>query len=393
MISVLPLQLILLMSIYTIVNVLFLVKYTPFDGLYVYSIVAVYGMAIFSVFSFFNHLQAKFLQIQKPRIIPMTYSGIAAVFSIGALVVLHSIDPLSVEVDRWSAIHSFLKNLFAGEFPYLAKTHLGQNSSPMPGMHFLVMPFYLLGDVGLFQVFVFLYSVYVVYSFSGRSFFSLLFIVLLCISPAFWWEIAVRSDLTSNIMLVCVTIVLFEKISSGQPLVRHPWLMGLITGFFCLTRGIVAIPLILYFAKQFFTVPLKNRLVFIGAAFVSFCMLFLPFAFWDISLFIQNNPLILQTNKTHPLVQIAAIGIALLTAFRVRTREDVFFYSAVITFSLMFFEFLRVIMLQGIHEAIFNSKFDISYLSTAIPYVLFWIAGQRKPFVVFAPNTVSSVLH
>ena len=73
------------------------------------------------------------------------------------------IDPYSIKVDRWSAIHNFLTCLLAGEYPYAAQTHLGGYGSPFPVWQLFHLPFYLLGNVGLsliVAVIIFAYSVW-----------------------------------------------------------------------------------------------------------------------------------------------------------------------------------------------------------------------------------------
>lgn len=58
------------------------------------------------------------------------------------------IDVITLNVDRWSVISSFWDCYFKGEYVYFAKSHLGNPPGPMPFYFILLLPFYLLGEVG-----------------------------------------------------------------------------------------------------------------------------------------------------------------------------------------------------------------------------------------------------
>ena len=121
------------------------------------------------------------------------------------LIAQSSIDPYKLQVDRWSAIHNFLYNLFHGIYPYAARTHLGGYGSPFPVWQCFHIPFYLLGNVGLsifFCLFLYIASVYR-YLTTAKL---LQLIVVLFASPAFVYEVMVRSDLLSNFLLVAAII-------------------------------------------------------------------------------------------------------------------------------------------------------------------------------------------
>ena len=82
------------------------------------------------------------------------------VLMIGVFVAAQcSLDPMTIQVDRWSAIHNFLNHLVHGIYPYAAQTHLGGYGSPFPVWQLLHLPFYWLGNVGLsFAVGVILFT-------------------------------------------------------------------------------------------------------------------------------------------------------------------------------------------------------------------------------------------
>ena len=113
-------------------------------------------------------------------------------FFLLAIFLQYVVDPYSLQVDRWSAIHNFLAAMQQGDYPYGASTHLGGYGSPFPVWQILHLPFYFLGNVGLsifVVVLVFIGTLYHIHS----NKVALMATILLFISPAFWYEIAVRT--------------------------------------------------------------------------------------------------------------------------------------------------------------------------------------------------------
>ena len=86
-----------------------------------------------------------------------------AAMVVAMMVVQYHFDPYQLRVDRWSALHYPIQNLLRGEYPYLAHTHLGGSASPFPVWQLFHIPFYLLGNVGLSEMFTFLLFILSVY--------------------------------------------------------------------------------------------------------------------------------------------------------------------------------------------------------------------------------------
>jgi hypothetical protein len=112
-------------------------------------------------------------------------------------------DGNTLKVDRWSAMDVAIRALLNGEYPYTAVDHLKGRTSNFPGLLILGIPFYLLGNVGSLQVFSFLLLSFVLYQATNIKQ-AIFYILLLILSPAFWWEIFAISDLMSNIFSVFV---------------------------------------------------------------------------------------------------------------------------------------------------------------------------------------------
>ena len=172
------------------INVCFIVKYGSRVTSYYLLFVFLYGFGV---------MLLSFLKMESSK---KWYVVLLAVIGIiGMFVLQQSIDPMSINVDRWSAIHNFLDKLLQGEYPYAAKTHLDGYGSPFPVWQVFHLPFYFLGNVGLSIIFVFVLFLLSVWNMNNKACFRVL--VFLFMSPAFWYEVAVRSDILTNFLFCC----------------------------------------------------------------------------------------------------------------------------------------------------------------------------------------------
>ena len=108
--------------IYLLINSLFVAKYLERTGFPVWIAVSAFVLAIPALLYGISVLPRKVFTVATITLAVLTVAGI--------LIMHRAIDPLSVQVDRWSAIDHFLQRLLKGEYPYLAQTHLGGYGSP-----------------------------------------------------------------------------------------------------------------------------------------------------------------------------------------------------------------------------------------------------------------------
>jgi hypothetical protein len=359
--------------LYFSANALFVYKYGARTRLGSYPAVSLYAVFLTAASAFYLKFLGSRVEKLKNTHFAAAYFGILGLFALSASVLLFKIDPYSLDVDRWSALHGFLRNLFAGEFPYLARTHLGSMASPLPVMNFMAIPFYLIGDVGYLQVFVFALTATIVFFTPAAKNGKVLFMLAFLSSPAFWYEVAVRSELVSNMLIMCLGLLFVEKITRGRPL-DYPVKAGSVCGALFCTRGIFIIPFtVFFFAKTVSAVKdvkIKKVFIFAACVFITFALFLLPFVLWDIKLFTQNNPFLMQTNKSPTAVSIIALAIAAVLSFNVRSAGHSFLKTAICLFALMGATLTFRIFTDGWDTAIFSHKFDITYYSTVIPFVV-----------------------
>jgi hypothetical protein len=358
--------------LYLIVNSLFLLKYcsriTPHAWIFipVYILFVVMSIAVVK----------KVSPILEPS--PIRIIGAATVFFVFCyLVILHSIDPLSLNVDRWSAISSFVTNLFSGIFPYTGRTHLGHSISGFPGLFLLSMPFQLLGDVGYLQVFGFLCFVFLVNRLSGAV--SSKAAVLWCAgtSPVFLWEVAVRSELFSNMVIVILLLYGCETIKAEKRI----WSMivlGACAGLVLSTRGIVLIPFLMYFSGYFSRREMICASVFSISLVISFVSTLLPLYIWAPDLFLTNNPFLLQSSYIPMPFLGAVLVISIIAGRSFRTFDRLLLRCGYVLWGLDAILFLKAVVQEGWDPIVFQHGFDISYFQFPTPFLLLSLFHKRK---------------
>ena len=296
------------------------------------------------------------------------------VFACIAGILQLSIDPLSLNVDRWSAIHNFLSGMFCGHYPYGQQTHLGGYGSPFPVWQILHIPFYALGNVGMSIIIVtilFLWTLYRLYSPKV----ALVAGILLCISPAFWYEIAVRSDLITNMMLSA--LIAEWLVHKNVKLINNVIGLAILVGLTLSTRLIAVIPLCVLYGYEFLQLSWKKQSLFLLIILGTFTLTMLPFALWQGStlLFFEYNPFVLQTRQGSFLVLLifacGAIGVTIWMHGRMNYRTII---TGLLLTSLVVMSFVEKMWKENLWTELFSPTFDITYLSVALPFYILYLS-------------------
>jgi uncharacterized membrane protein len=155
---------------------------------------------------------------------------------------------------------------------------------------------------------------------------------------------------------------------------QNPIFLGAIIGFFLLTRGIIVIPFIVFFLKDFIKIETKGKIKFIVSIIITSILICIPTLLsvdsWET--FINYNPLILQTDKT-PKFAYLFLLIPFLIPYLTKSKKDYYFYISIIIFVIPCTSLLAAIINAGWDIAIFNHLFDLTYLSMCLPSLLIWI--------------------
>lgn len=358
---------------YTVVNLLFLLKYGSRIGIgCALALCVVYILLLHVVY---ERWVSRAQQIPKWMVIGCITAFIALVG------VQLFIDPYNIQVDRWSAIHNFLSYLLQGQYPYAAQTHLGGYGSPFPVWQLFHLPFYVLGNVGL-SLFVCLgLYLHSLYKWQGRRITAVAGL-LLALSPALWYESAVRSDLMTNFLLVAAIIQYY--IYYNVSLSNHFILIAVGCGLLLSTRLSVAVPLFIFFFSSYIQQRWPRKVSFPFLVLLVFGLTFVPFLLWsDQLLSFEFNPFVLQTRQGHISDILLLAVILMVAAWMARSNVERSFISMGLMLVVMVaMVFAHNMLLRGDFTALFSSLYDITYFDMSLPFLITYIAMPEKQLSV-----------
>ncbi len=351
--------------LYFMINVCFIVKYGSRVTSYYLLFVFLYGFGV---------MLLSFLKMESSK---KWYVVLLAVIGIiGMFVLQQSIDPMSINVDRWSAIHNFLDKLLQGEYPYAAKTHLDGYGSPFPVWQVFHLPFYFLGNVGLSIIFVFVLFLLSVWNMNNKACFRVL--VFLFMSPAFWYEVAVRSDILTNFLFCCtiMNLLYLRQIT----LEKNTYFIAIICGLLLSTRISVAVPLAVMFFKSFCSLPWLKKFGFLLTALLVFALTFVPFLFYEqgeMLFFFQYNPFILQTRQGNLIMFILLIPIGIYFSMNWTNYVRCMEYSAYMLGLLVLLTYISTFINNK--DWTFQGFYDITYLNMMLPFLVMALQEKLMP--------------
>jgi hypothetical protein len=299
-----------------------------------------------------------------------TLGGITAVFVVVYLIMLRSIDPVSVNIDRWSAITSFNDNLLTGKFPYLSMSHLNHQVSGFPGLFIMAMPFQLAGDIGYFQLVAFICFGFMVFRGLRSPSEKNTVLILAGTSPLVLLEIAARSELFTNMVLVLLVFTLCEHFrctKSSNAMI----LCGICAGIVASTRGIVIIPYIVYFVRYFKKHETGFALQFITVSLIAYIATLIPFYLWNTEAFIASNPFVLQSSYIPKGLLAAAVLFSVWFGLHAKDSGQKIRGMGYILFVIVATLFLKTVIVHGWSQAVDKSSFDLTYFQFCMPFLLF----------------------
>lgn len=300
-----------------------------------------------------------------------TWMTALALTAFCAMIALQcSIDPLHLKVDRWSALAYPIRNLLHGIYPYSAQTHLGGYASPFPVWQVLHIPFYLLGNVGLS-----LFAVLALYVWMAKRRWhtgvASQVAVLLSCTVALWYEAAVRSDLMTDMLLTATVAMYVQQRLSAEWLSRHYVAVAVVVALMACTRVITVIPLAMLLLPYCTRMP---KCKVIGACLVAiavFIASFVPFALWDWQSFAHSpfSPWVLQSRQGHLSDFILYIPALLALTLKCGQSAPCYFRNAGVMLLVTTSTSLLHRMFVSGNWDLFHSAYDITYLSTALPFL------------------------
>ncbi|HPZ26098.1 MAG TPA: hypothetical protein PKV58_09255, partial [Kaistella sp.] len=166
--------------IFFFVNGIFIIKYGSehFSDLQASAFLFLYII----VFSGFIFLVKKI--ILKDSVFKILFWLIVPLFFLCTIYINRTVDSQNLMTDRWAAMEISINAILRGEYPYNIVDFQGNESSNLPVLVLLGMPFYLLfGSVGYLQCFVFVVFSLIVLKFFKNYRERVVAISLLIFSP------------------------------------------------------------------------------------------------------------------------------------------------------------------------------------------------------------------
>ena len=347
-----------------VVNLLVLAKYAPRVGM-PWVILAAGYLGVVTAGVYGSRRRPGSMTALRPLLFWTTVVLAALLY----LLILDRVPLSGLRVDRWSAMTSFNSSLMHGQFPYLARTHLGSQLWGLPVAYLLGLPFQWLGDVGYLQVFVFVCFAVVCQRSWGRQFDLVWPFALFATSPAYLWEVAVRSDLTSDALLCVLYLCLCARWRDRKTPAAMVTL-GALGGLLACTRVVFALPCLVYFIGYFRRDQLKAGALLAGAGAAVFAGVLTPFVMWAPRFFLENNPLAFQVVLSPVPLRVAVAVVSLLAGYWAKDFRAKCLAGGLVILGGAMAVFMLQVQSRGLDRALFGNLFDISYFDLALPLLL-----------------------
>lgn len=278
------------------------------------------------------------------------------------MAVLAAVPPWSFQVDRWDAVVYWWEALLRGDFPYSARTRMWGFPSPLPALQVVFAPFALWGDLAWATLAAWAACVAWVWRRTGAL--RLPQIALALLAPPVLWEIACRSTLLVNALL----LLLF--LGSTRQLLARPSLAGALTGLLLSTRLAMVVPLLGWGVGLWRLGHLRPATIARAAwpALLVFGITLSPlWLFWDMDAWTRDNPFA-HHNRHMPMLGTALLLSLSLVLGAGRPRR-VLANAAWVMLGFGVLYCANAVLSHGWQAAWYGHRADISYLLFAWPFL------------------------
>ncbi len=204
--------------------------------------------------------------------------------------------------------------------------------------------------------------------------------IVLLVSPAYWWEIFAISDLLSNVIIIfCFIIYVNQNFKNN--IYKYPIILGVVSSILVLTRGIIWIPMILFLFRDFWFLKNLSKMKFFISFSITTLLLILSVIVScpSYDLLKKYNPLLLQTSNLPKYIHIIAILLPFYFSFKINKFEvDFFKFTSILMFVPVLLAFILKFNKYNFNEIIVDLRFDLSYLTVIFPFMIIYIVDYNK---------------
>lgn len=283
-------------------------------------------------------------------------------------------------VGRLPGIEDWLDSFFSGRFPY----HYKIAPSGFPFLFIISAPFYFLKNAGYLEAAGLIFYLGSVVYLSRTIKENLLRIIILIISPVFYFSFVVRDELFFNMMIIIVLILFVQRYFDPEKYSYKFEIFGLLFGLLLSTRSVVGMVYAVYLT-HLFKQNLPRGYLFIFLVLLAFYLTLVPFYLWDQISFILYGPFAIQQKVAALPIGIVAVilVIAIYSGWIASNLQEVFFASGVVLFLAVLISMVLKIFAAGFTQAVVNDVFDLSYFIFCVPFLLLSI-GEYDNQTVFS---------
>lgn len=356
--------------IYLTVNALFVLKYGGRAVAHGPLLAALYVVAAPAAFRLLYRLPSRWFTGR-------AFAAIVIAFTVLMGIAFLIVPQESLRVDRYEMIRLFWDNAFGGINPYTPRGIDTNIPSPFPCYFLLALPFYLWKEIGLLSLAGFLLFAYMLARSEADVRTRIVAVLMLVGSPAFAWEIACRSTVFLNMVLVVGLIMLMERRSKQGFSDRASIGYGLLAGAVACTRSVALLVLVPYFLFLLYNRRAPRPVLYWTAVIGAFSVPFIPLLVFP-SFYHGCNPFSVQSTLL-PGPATAVVGlVSCAVALRLRSLSGFMLFQSLCLFLVVLAYAGMRIAACGWHAALAGDRADISYFLLVFPLLLAGFAGAAS---------------
>lgn len=366
------------LGLITLYNFLFAYKYIAEQTSLGLVFTIVYILLFLGAFYITNRIKFKWFDSK------VFYYGLLIACSLMLLLLFRYVKVESLNVDRWSVINVFWEHVFAGKYPYSAQSNMGNYPGPLPVYFLLALPFYLIGEIGIFSITGFLLlALFMRRNLTPHK--SAGCLILMILSIPILWEIAVRSTIVVNaVLFILYTSWLLDLDMNNK---KNFILSAIISGLLLSTRSILVLVFVVYgmymLSTRLFT--FQQLLLWAGMVMLVLVFTILPFILIYPHAFYKMNPLFVQTEHLLPLwFSFIFIVFAIIAGWYCKNKHNLYFAVGVV-YAFFFVCYAGFNCFEyGFTQAYSGSIIDLSYGLFGFVFLLFATFKQSSAIAMNA---------